>query len=202
MRGTRGLALALALLLMVVMAIGAVGSAAWFTDQDTATATATAATLDMHISTPAAKTFTFSNMAPGTQESLEKFKIYNQGSTIPIQYAISAHGTGGSSAFYNLLTVEVKQGNCVGDGADLDNMQPDHVVYSGLLKDMSVLYSMDPANAVVGGGVMGVNNTHCWGLTFGLDSSAGNAVQGATTTFDMVVDATQVENTSWPFHTP
>jgi hypothetical protein len=186
-------------MVLAVMAIGAIGSAAWFTDQDTATATASAATLDMHISVPSTKTFTFTNMAPGTTEPLERFKIYNQGSTIPIQYRFDAVNTGGSLDLYNKLTVEVKQGNCVSGG---DEMDPDHVVYSGLLKNMPLLYSMDPANAVVGGGIMGVNNTHCWGLTFGLHSSAGNDLQGDTTTFNVVVDATQVENTSWPFHTP
>jgi hypothetical protein len=88
------------------------------------------------------------------------------------------------AGFYNRIHVRVTSRFC--GGADAAQ------VYEGQLKDLDVT----SATSVSPSG-LGINITHCYWVEFKLADGAGNEWQGQNAAFDLVFDATQVENPGW-----
>lgn len=190
----RWLTLLLAGSLIGVMAYGASGSAAWFTDQESIVGnTVTAGEVDISIN-PEGSThpFTVSNLMPGDWTTNYNLGVYNSGSTVPVKYRITSDFVSDTAGgFYNLIQVRAGHtfagtpGNWCQEG-------------SGLIKYDGPLYLLD-VNSIDDGisDTLGLNITHVWQFCFGLDESTTNVYQGASATFDIVVDATQEDNPGW-----
>jgi predicted ribosomally synthesized peptide with SipW-like signal peptide len=184
---------AFGVLIAGALAYGAVGSGAWFTDSDTVPVSATAATIDVEAIGPNSTSITVSNLLPGESSTPYQIHVYNTGnSTVPIKYRIRSSDPE-VAALFNALNAEVRHGNCVGTALGHDNSKG--IVYSGALNVLEVTSPDDSITAPTG--ALPVNTTHCYSITFSLDSSAGNSLQGATATFDLVIDATQLSNPGW-----
>lgn len=65
--------------------------------------------------------------------------------------------------------------------------------WEGLLKDMDT----NVGSFMSGVGNLAPGNSHDWRFDIGLDQTANNTYQGATSTFNFVVDATQTDNPGW-----
>ena len=181
---TKRLGALLTLAVAGVMALGVVTTGAWFTDSENVAVTATSGEVDITV-TPSS--FTVSNLVPGVYTDNFDVDVYNQGSTIPVKYRITDQYTGGDGAFFNEIYVRVHHGHCIGGDR---GTYP--VVYEGPLQnlDWSSLSSAVSTS-------LGVNITHCYAFDFALASTAGNSFQNLSTSFNLVVDATQVENPGW-----
>jgi predicted ribosomally synthesized peptide with SipW-like signal peptide len=189
-------------LVMIVMvsavAIGA--TQAWFTDQETMVNGLSTGKLDVElrgsyasgIVIPVDTTQYFEGgMVPGQEFGPYAVQVYNKGwgeSTVPVQYSWTSSYTGGSELLYDKLDVKVREGNCDWLGAPWFT-EPQGVLYSmGPLQSMGRIVSASP---------LGVNIIRCTWFTFELPSNAGNEYQGLNTQFDLLLDATQVENPGW-----
>ncbi len=179
---------------LCVMTVGAVGSAAWFTDQEMVVGNSLAAgKLDIKINAESGTTLPISvaNMEPGVWYGPYTIAIYNQNtplSTMPCKYRFyDAMGSESVAGFYDKLRVEVYHSFAPPGGFGWGTPK-----WTGALKD---LYIDSPTYAISAS--LGVNITHVYQLKFKVDESAGNVFQGASATFDLVFDATQVTNPGW-----
>jgi hypothetical protein len=173
----------------LVLAFGVIGSAAWFTGQDTIPVTGTTGKIVFQTNGPHTAGITLSNLLPGVWTSQYSIDVYNTaGSTTDVKYRITdAFGSESVGGLYAKVNVRVRHTFC---GTPTPTGWP--VVYNGPIGSLD-LNSID--NAI--SDALGVNITHCYFFDFQLDSTAGNAFQNKTTTFDMVFDATQPENPGW-----
>lgn len=189
------MSLLLALFTVAVMAYGAIGSSAWFTDGAVAPVTGTAGTLDIKLNGANAAGFTVDNMQPGVWGSQYYLEVYNQNapvSTMPVKYRIRTPFVSQSAGgFYDLLWVRVRHTFC---GTPNPTAWP---VVAGPVKLNALSMESNATAGIVGGGILGVNISHCYYFEFALDSTAGNAYQGASAAFNLTFDATQVENPGW-----
>ena len=172
-----------------VMAFGVVGSAAWFTDQDAIEDNSVAAgtlTIDVRSEEGVTQPFTIANLAPGGDwDGPYPFGIFNDGS-LDALYDISAGNIVQTvSGFKNKVNVRLIpyfggafSDTCTGTAA-----------YEGSLAGLDAT----TADHVFGAPLQ-PNWTHPWKICFALDASAGNQYQGASATFDIVVDAYQPES--------
>ena len=113
--------------------------------------------------------------------------IYNQGwgvSTLPVKYSWTAEFTGGSQYLFDKIDIKVREGNC-----DWDPLTAGTTLYPyGPLKDMPRIESASPLDP---------NITRCTWVWYMLPADADNTYQGLNTQFNLVLDATQVNNPGW-----
>lgn len=187
--------------MIVMVAVGAIGATqAYFTDTDTlGVNTLTAGKVDIDLrgdgihSILLDTTQSFEGgLAPGIYgPGLFHLEIYNQGwgvSTLPVKYRMtSAFVSESKSGYWDLIWVKVRH-----TYAGTANPAGWPVVYEGLLKNLS-LNSVDNAIA----DYLDPNITHVFYIEYGLDSTAGNQYQGANAQYNLIVDATQVNNPGW-----
>jgi predicted ribosomally synthesized peptide with SipW-like signal peptide len=185
----RKLFIALGVFAAGVLAYGAVGSGAWFTDSESVPVSATAGTLDIDVRGPAAEGIDIEGIVPGESTGPYALEIFNQGDTA-VKYRITAAETGGTGLIDH-LRVRVSTGNCVGGPTGHDG-------FPGQVADVAVT-DLEVTSLLSIGGAAGLpaGITHCWSFVFYLDDSVGNEAQGLDSTFDLVVDATQVDNPGW-----
>lgn len=175
-----------------VLAFGVIGSGAWFTDQATSPVTASTGQIVLDLNGDANAAMTLTNVVPGVYGNLKTVKVYNTaGSTVPVKYRFLAQKTGGSSGVWNQVWVKVRHGNCVNVPPD-DHNNSKGAVYEGLLKSIDV---NSIAHAISAS--LGINDTHCYTFEFKLADTAGNTLQNQSVNFDVIADATQVENPGW-----
>lgn len=178
--------------LLGVMAFGVVGSGAFFTDQEEIEDNvASAASLDIELINVngGSMPFVATGLVPGADWSGPyPFGIYNTAGSMPVLYEISANDiTQTEPGMKNKINVKLipyfsgPLGDCSAAAA-----------YQGPLPGLSGNNLEHP----YGQPALPVNWTHSWKLCMALDSSAGNQYQGDTVTFDVVVDASQVEAAS------
>jgi predicted ribosomally synthesized peptide with SipW-like signal peptide len=172
-----------------VLAYGTVGSGAWFTDSESVPVSATAGTLDIDVRGPAAEGIDIAGLVPGESTDPFALEIFNQGDTA-VKYRFTASETGGTGLI-DYLRVVVSTGNCIGGPTGHDS-------FPGEVADVAV-NDLDVTSLLSIGGASGLpaGITHCWSFVFYLDESVGNEAQGLDSTFDLVVDATQVDNPGW-----
>lgn len=191
-------------ILLSIMTVALVSAAvvgvtrAYFSDQGSiAGNTVATGTLDLTLNHSAGKPFSVTNAYPGYWANWEYMDVYNSGS-LPFEAQMTVSETGGPSALWNYILLEMEtsgwDSTCHnGDGGE-------RVIYSGF------------ANVFPNGSV--VSDTAYWHLAneddgsgppdnvpagysericqrVGVDTSAGNDVQGISATFDEVVDAVQ-----------
>jgi len=188
--------------LMMIALVGtlAVGSTkAWFTDQEIVNNTLAAGKLNVDLTGPDAGGITIAldtaqtfegGLRPGKIEGPYQIGIYNRGhgqSTMPVKYKWNVNYTGGSKALFDLLNVRVRDGNC-----DWMTTNPGGIVTRYGWARLNNMADVTPAISQ-----LGVNITRCTWFEFQLDSTAGNVLQGKSTQFELVLDATQPENSGW-----
>ncbi len=173
----------------LILAFGAIGSAAWFTGQDTIPVTGTTGKIVFQTNGPNTAGITLSNLLPGAWTPQYYVEVYNTaGSTTAVKYRITdAFKTESVAGLFDKVNVRVRHTFC---GTGTPGAWP--VVYVGPIGGLAV-NSVD--NAI--SDTLDVNISHCYWFDFQLDSTAGNAFQNKTTTFDLVFDATQPENPGW-----
>lgn len=186
MRVNRVLLLLALALVSALMLAGAVGSGAWFTDQEEIPIQAEAGDLDFTLS---ANPINITNAEPGVWYGPFVVNVYNNLSTMPIKYRFTAGQTGGSTPLFDKLVVRADSGfppfpSGFGYGT---------IDFTGAVNTMMV----DSTTYSVPSPTLGVNITHVWAFYFKVDESADNSLQGASCTFDLVVDGTQVDNPGW-----
>jgi predicted ribosomally synthesized peptide with SipW-like signal peptide len=187
MFSTKRLGLLFAAVLIGTMSLGIVTSGAWFTDTDTVGVTATSGRID--IDAQNLEPFTVSNVLPGVWTSTYDMDVYNtSNSTTAVKYRITDSYTGGNPSFFNQLLVRVRHTHCV-TGADRSTWP---IVFEGALSDLNWTSASSSVSTT-----LNVNTSHCYAFQFALPSATGNAYQNLSTTFNLVVDATQPENPGW-----
>lgn len=183
MRKRLGLFLALATSFILVS--GVVGSSAWFTSQATDPVTATAGYLHVSLNGADSSSITIANMAPGDWSAPYEVNVYNSApGTLDLKYRITSQYTGGDGNMFNLLNVRVRHYHC---GSPNPSSWP--VIWGA-----AGLNALDVRSNTTPGIVrnpLPVNWTGCFFYEFQLDPSAGNAYQGDSTTFNIVVDGAQ-----------
>jgi len=134
------------------------------------------------------------NILPGWTSQVYTIRSTNIG-TVPLKYAWSAQYAGDNGALFNTLDVRMEDDYlCMGTQiwqkypvpADPESgpftTAPDGDPLSGL--------TMIPTSYIN----LPVGQAGCTRFTFTLPKTAGNALQGKTTTFNLVLTATQVDN--------
>jgi hypothetical protein len=181
MFSTKRLGLLLAALLAATMSFGIITSGAWFTDSDTVAVTATSGEIDIEANPVS---FSVDDLMPGTWSAPQEITVYNTAnSTTAVKYRITADpGTESVAGFFDALQVRIVQMHC-------GSSSPANTPVEGALSALSATNadSTHPAG-------LPINYTHCYDVSFGLLSTAGNVFQDQTATFDLVIDATQPEN--------
>lgn len=174
-----------------VVAIAAGSTSAYFVDQEViAGNTFTAGGVHIDIRGAGATPRVLTNMAPGVWTAPVEYQVYNLANSLPVKYKFSDNKVSESvTGYYDMINVRVRH-----TFAGTPNPAGWPVVYSGPLKDLAI-------DSTATGGIisttLGTNITHVFYLEYQLDSSTGNAFQGATATADLVFDATQVNNPGW-----
>jgi hypothetical protein len=186
----RKLFIASGVLIAGVLVYGAVGSGAWFTDSDSVSVSAAAAELDIDVRGPASEGIDIEGLVPGGESGPYALEVFNQGD-VPVKYRFGAVEDDGTGLFEHLRVI-VSTGNCVGGPTG-------HDAFPGEVADVAVADLQDVESVLSIGGIAGLpaGITHCWSFVFYLDDSVGNEAQGTTTAFELVVDATQVDNPGW-----
>lgn len=190
------------LLLLAVMAFGVIGSAAWFTDQSTVPVSATSGKLDIRAEVgppggsqtwydPTGVPLAVSDLAPGVYAAGNTWMISVQNkpaadATLAVKYRYRTAFVSGNADLWNNTWVKAETGFCVAN-----NISSPTTVYEGLVNAMAF------TNADAGKGILPVNTTHCYRFSFKLADAAGNALQGKSVVFNVVIDATQPENPGW-----
>jgi predicted ribosomally synthesized peptide with SipW-like signal peptide len=183
-KGRRSLIVIVLGALMGLMAFGVVGSAAWFTSQDAIEDNVIGAgTLDVQVF---GGPFTVSNLAPGGDwEGPYSFQIRNLG-TLPALYDISIGGISQTvSGFKNKINVRLLNGYLASD-ANCNTILVDEDTLPNVEGSFADTPWVGRPNLAPNGGW-----TDVWWMCFQLDDSAGNQYQGASATFDIVVDGYQ-----------
>jgi predicted ribosomally synthesized peptide with SipW-like signal peptide len=185
----RKLFIALGVFAAGVLAYGAVGTGAWFTDSDTVPVSATAGVLDIDVRGPAAEGIELEGLVPDSTTGPYALEIFNQGD-VDVKYRITVDETGGTGLLDH-LRVTVSTGNCVGGPTGHDD-------FPGQVADVPVA-DLEVTSLLSIGGASGLpaGITHCWSFVFSMDPSVGNEAQGLDSTFDIVVEATQLDNPGW-----
>jgi hypothetical protein len=179
--------------LLLTLISGVIGTGAWFTDQDVLAGNSMAAGyLDISIRAGNAtkSPIVLQGMEPGVWSQAFPINVYNSGSTIPVKYRLLVSGHQG--ALMDQLDVRLAHFHCLPVSADWTRM-PSRVKYSGPLANM---YVESPTSAI-NKGVLEVNRTHCWMVSFKVRESAGNEYKNSWAGFDLVVEATQLDNPGW-----
>lgn len=179
---------------VAVVAIGA--TRAYFTDTEVLGNTIETAKVNVNLTGPGATIVPVDigghltgGILPGGTYGRYQMSVYNRGhgqSTVPVKYAWTAKQTAGNTDLFNILNVKVEDGNC-----DWVTSWPAglEVRYNGPLSGLSHWRTFP--------GDLGVNITRCTWFTFSLPAETGNGYQGLNTQFNLVLDATQVDNPGW-----
>lgn len=189
--------------LVIVFAVAAVASVAtyaYFTAQGSSTGnTVAAGTLSLSPGLNSGPIMNISGLAPGVWKydvgdsftsdagahNLPMLHVQNLG-TLTFKYKVYptfvSQSVGG---FWELLHVRVYRA----EGSGTAYVKK----WEGLLKDMDT----NVGSFMSGVGNLASGSSHDWRFDIGLDSTANNTYQGATSTFNFVVDATQPENPGW-----
>jgi predicted ribosomally synthesized peptide with SipW-like signal peptide len=169
-----------------VLGLGLTNTGAWFTDQEVAEVTASSGSVDIAINgqNPSSETYTVTNLMPGVESGPYYLEI-NNFSPNAVKYRVTSAFDTGSQYLFDGMQVRVEHGNCVGGTvANAYDIEP-----LKLLSNLNFNSSESITNDVLPQG-----NSHCFNFFFRLPPSADNTYVGLTTTFDIVVDATQPEN--------
>lgn len=187
-----------------VVAIVAIGvTRAYFTDQEVLGNTIETAKVNVNLTGPGVTYIPVNvgghltgGLLPGQTIGEYTMTVYNRGhgqSTVPVKYAWSAAYTGGSQELFDKLEVKVRKGNCDWFTAGWFT-EPQGIVtnpagdYFIPLNTLTLL----PTESN-----LGVNITNCTWFWFRLPTNAGNSYQGLNTQFNLVLDATQIDNPGW-----
>ena len=174
-----------------VLGLGLTNTGAWFTDQASTEVTAETGTVDISLNGSAATPFTVGNLMPGVESGPYTLKVYNSGSTVPVKYRITTDNVtsdqAAPSALMDVLKIRLDHGFCDGDYPG--DVNPTFTTTKSV--NNLNFKSTDDSIATAG---LGLNQTHCFALYFTLPGSAGNDYQNTSGSFDIVVDATQLEN--------
>jgi predicted ribosomally synthesized peptide with SipW-like signal peptide len=186
-KGRRSLIVLVLGALMGLMAFGVIGSAAWFTSQDAIEDNVVSAgTLDVQVFGGA---FTISNLAPGgAWVGPHVFEIREHGSLNAL-YDISVGNISQTvSGFKNKVNVRLYTDFSSGSFGDACS---GILIYEGPLTGLNGTSSDNAWSNPF----LAPNDawTDPWKVCFQLDSSAGNQFQGASATFDIVVDGYQID---------
>lgn len=168
-----------------VLGLGLTGTGAWFTDQETSTVSASAGTVDISLSGDAGTSLTVGNLMPGVESEPYSFNVYNSGSSVPVKYRVTS-SFAQNELLEDALRIRVEHGNCVSGG--ISNVYD--IESPTLVRNLN----FNSSESIAPTDSLAVNNTHCFELYFSLAPSAGNQFQGESATFNIVVDATQLEN--------
>jgi predicted ribosomally synthesized peptide with SipW-like signal peptide len=123
------------------------------------------------------------------------FHVYNHNNSIDMKYKLYTDYTSGKAALYNKLRYRLYR--CTGHLEKKSGDQPIcHTGWdqrkAGWLKDLTASnYAVPVSNNVI------PNRGHHWKLDLWLDGSAGNDLQGESTTFNILGVATQLNNPGW-----
>jgi predicted ribosomally synthesized peptide with SipW-like signal peptide len=191
----RYLLAATVLVVVAVLAVGAATSGAWFTDVDVVeNNTLGAATLDVDIRSEGgtAIPLAVANMQPGewkpigTVFQLGMYNMNTPASDIPCKYVISFQGIQDTGAnLSDVLLVRVRH-----TFAGTANPAGWPVVYEGPFETFLIKSTVTPG--IVGGGILNINNTHVYVFEFKIADAADNTYQGASTSFNLQLNAYQV----------
>jgi len=194
--------LAVTVLVVVGVAIfGVASSGAWFSDTyKLENNTLAAGTLNVEIRSEGGTTIPLNvqNMVPGewqpigTVFQLGMYNLNSPASTIPCKYQMTFSGVvndPASPALAGVLQVRVRH-TFAGTNPPPPEAWP--VVYEGAFNSFLIRSTLTPG--IVGGGILNINNTHVYVFEFKINDSAGNEYQGASTTFDLQLDAFQVND--------
>jgi predicted ribosomally synthesized peptide with SipW-like signal peptide len=187
-------------LILLVASVTASATSSYFTDQETLTGNSlTAGKLDVQLR---GKTTLFAEpivinldttqyftggLIPGVPSESHVIAVYNQGwglSTIPLKYRWTANLTGGSDLLFNKLNVKYEDGNCWEPALPGDEMK---VIYEGPLNGLNASPNKE----------VSPNITRCSWFTYTLPADAGNEYQALNSQFNLVLDATQLNNPGW-----
>jgi len=191
----------LSLVVIVMASAAAIGATqAYFTAQGSSIGnTVAAGTIALHPGLNSGSIMAITGLEPGlfkynvgdpfTSDSgshnLPMLHIQNMG-TLTFKYRIYATFGGQSvGGFWDLLWVKAYRA----EGSSTNYVMK----WEGLLKDMDT----NVGSFMSGVGDLAPGSSHDWRFDIGLDSTANNTYQGASSTFSFVVDATQPTNPGW-----
>jgi len=187
----------ISLSVIAVVAVAAVGaSVAYFTASDTVAGN-TLATGKMAFDLRAdAQTislpFSFTGLLPGSANAKSDIvNVYNHSDSSTMKYRLYFNYTGGEGNLYNKMRFNAYRCNWY-SGTPVDCGSWTQVVNNKWIKDYNgTSYSVvSPSN-------IAPNNSNWWKIEVWLDSTAGNALQGKTATFNLVGQGTQPINPGW-----
>lgn len=191
--------------IFAVVAVVAGGTAALFSDQGSVAGnTVGTGTLELTLNESAGKPFEVENAYPGWESDTEWVDIFNGPyppgpGQLPFEAEMSFANTGGSSALYDWLTIELWTSGYDSDCSNGDGGE--NTIYSGLIKDFTTgglpvsdssfwhLANEDDASGGPDNIRPGYSERVCQKI--GVHVDADNSVQGVSTTFDEIVDALQ-----------
>jgi len=187
---------------MIIAALGALvvsSTVALFSDQESVAGnTVATGTLELTVNESVGKPYNITNGYPGYTTGWEYIDIFNSGN-LPFEAHISFEKTGGNTALYNALMMEMKtsgwDSDCTnGDGGEVTFYDGYVSAFTPQMLVSTLNYwhlaneddaSGSPADNIRAGYSEGV----CQKLS--IDSTAGNEIMGKTVTFSEVVDAMQ-----------
>lgn len=181
---------------VVVMVAG--GTTAVFSDtesiEDNTVATGT---LDLTLNESEGKPFSISDAYPGYVSGWEYMDVFNTGS-LPFEAELSVAQTSGDAALWAVLTLEMETAG--GDGICATDDFSENTIYSGLASgfpngitasDIAYWHLANEDDASGGPDNIRAGWSERICQRVGVDSSAGNEVQGTSVTFTETVDAVQ-----------
>ena len=180
------------IVIVAVLAVAAGATGAYFSDQASIDGnTFATGTLNLTLNHSAGKPFNVTNAYPGYWTNWEYMDVYNTG-TLPFDAQLSLNNSGASNALWDNLGIvlETAGGDSVCHSGDFG----EHEIYSGLVKNFTnglTISDIAYYHLASDGDDVPVGYSERVCQKVGLDSGVGNEVQGLTSSFNEVVDATQ-----------
>jgi predicted ribosomally synthesized peptide with SipW-like signal peptide len=135
--------------------------------------------------------FQFTNLLPGviSATSTDIVNIFNHADSSEMKYRLYFAYTGGNGNLYNNMRFNSYRCNWY-SGGDCGSWT--QITSNGWIKDFdgTTGYILSPVN-------INPNNSTWWKIETWLDSAAGNSLQGATATFNLIGNGTQPINSGW-----
>ncbi len=182
------------LLLLLLLLIPSVGTSyltlALFTDQESVDATFSTGTIDLDAAKIDALVLTTTALMPGDTVT-DDVVVENDG-TAELRYAMSSASTNADAkALRDALTLTIKTVDVTTPGTPCNDFDGASTLYSGVLGTTTAKFGSPTQGSDAGDRTVaaGANETLCFRVT--LPGTAGNGLQGATTTTTFTFDAEQ-----------
>lgn len=181
------------LLLLLLLLIPSVGTSyltlALFTDQETVDATFNTGTIDLDAVKIDALVFTTTALMPG--DAITDDVVVENDGTAELRYAMSSTSTVDAKNLADALVVTIKTIDVTSPLTPCDDFDGVETLYMGPLGASSAEFGDPTPGGDLGDRVLvaGANETLCFRVA--LPDTAGNGVQGATTTTTFTFDAEQ-----------